>query len=150
MKKLLILAFCAVFLVVWAGCTYVVINKEEIPTPEMALELTAILNGISYGRYYEEGVFDCSNQTAFLYDVLTTKGYKCEIMMATFSIWTIGSGHAWLIAGKEDKKFWIEAVMKKIVQPDFYDEFPVRICVYSLKFLRVLFAIFGYPHEWDY
>ncbi len=150
MKKLLILAFCVAFLAACAGCVYTAINKEEIPTPEMVGELTMILDEISYGRYYEVNVFDCSNQTAFLYDVLTTKGYRCEIMMGAVSIWKIGGGHAWLIAEKEGKKFWIEPTMRKIVQPDFYDEFPVRICVYSLKFLRVLFIIFGYPYEWDY
>lgn len=149
-KLLLLLAVCLALTV--AGDSRPVPNFQEIPL-EMYWELGDILKGINYREWkHEANVFDCSNQTAYLYDYLTARGYECEIMGGTDSLWNFlkGESHVWLIASRGGKRFWIDPVVKSIVAPSYYDEYFIKVHLGYLKTAKILFAIIGFPREWDY
>ena len=145
MRRIIILAVLIFFA---AGCVYMNTRKGEKPTVKMKAELQTLLNSVSYSPHSNErSVFDCSNKTAYLYDFLTRRGYNCTIMTGANSA---NEWHAWLIAEKKGKKFWIESTLKLIVWPGYFQEYTLRFSFRSLKEVKRLAAIIGFGGDWDY
>ncbi len=132
-------------------------SAEEMPDAEMIQELDELLTSISYPKKYEMDVFDCSNETAYMYDFLTGRGYECDIILGAESIRklifgsTIGRGHAWIIAKKYSKKFWIEATSKIVSPMSWYDDYFWKLRFHSLEELKQFWKFWNLPDgEWDY
>ncbi len=128
---------------------YFIVAGMERPDASAAAELHKIIREISRPWEYELGVFDCSNQAAFLYDYLSLKGYKCEIFIGWRPWWR---WHSWLIAEKDGKKFWIEVTLKEIVSADYYREYLIvyRGSLSAIKKLSKAFIFFDYSREWEF
>ncbi len=153
MKKMsLIGAIFVLFLI--AACVYSALKPDEKTDINEYQKLQSILDKISYrGCWdYQLGVFDCSNQTAFLYNFLTAEKYKCKIIfgISLSSIFTASGWHVWLIAEKNGKKFWVESTTKQIVFPDAFKYYDVKICLGSLKQAKKLSRLIGLSNQWDY
>lgn len=153
MKKMsLIGAIFALFLI--TACVHLALKPDEKANVDESQKLQNILDEISYrGCWeYQLGVFDCSNQTALLYNLLTMDGYKCEIIFGInfSSIFTSSGWHVWLIAEKTGKRFWVESVTKQIVSPDAFKHYIIQIRLGSLKQAKRLSRIIGLSHQWDY
>ncbi len=155
MRKFLLFFLVGLFL---PGCVHSPLKPDEKPTPEMTASLQELLNDVSYGGWiYEMGIFDCSNESAFLYDYLTEKGYQCEIVVGIpYYFWRLAGWargiHVWLIVKKEGKKFLVEATFKEVVCEDFYQNkgYFIQISFKSLKTAKKISKIlskFGLCHE---
>lgn len=156
----------SLILLLFAGCAHLAINPgfslkpEEAPAKEEIEELNALLDAVVYPRKYEVGVFDCSNMTAYMYDFLTGKNYKCTIVLGTTSLWRlifgdelVGRDHAWLIVQKNGKKFLVESTSRVIGTPDWYDDYFWQLRFNSLKELKRFWRRkrWHLPRgEWDY
>lgn len=150
---------CLVLFFFLTGCAHLEVKPEEIPSADEIAELQKVLDEISYrGCWdYQLEVFDCSNQSAFLYNMLMIEGYKSNIIFGINpSSLSLPEGwHAWLIASKNGKKFWIEPTVKGVVTPDNYRRYAVKIRLGSLKrakrITRIIFIIdWFFPKQWDY
>lgn len=152
MKRLFLTALvCFLFLTIYVHLEKRSEEKPDAEKPDAAaiLELQKLLDSISYRSWeFQEDVFDCSNESAFLYDFLTGHDYKCEIVMG-FN-WRILPGHSWVIAKKGGKKFWIESTKKKIVPLASFGTYIIRLHFSSLGKLQDFYNRIGFPHEWDY
>ncbi len=132
-------------------------SPEEIPDAEMTQELNELLAGVSYPRKYEIDFFDCSNETAYMYDFLTGRRYECEIILGSESIRRLifggerGRGHAWIIAKKHGKKFWVESTAKVVYMTLWYDDYFWKLRFYSLDEVKRFWQFWHLPDgEWDY
>ncbi|MBU1092055.1 hypothetical protein KKA27_04310 [Patescibacteria group bacterium] len=142
-----VLLFIGLFFV--TNCASLKVKKENIPDKKAVLELIKILDKVDYKRKTKLGFFDCSNQSALLYDLLTQKGYKCKIMVgAKFVI--DDESHAWIVAEKDKKVFFVEPTLKRIANPHYYEKFIIRVQFETLKEVRELFSTFGFSDEWEY
>ncbi|MDP3051910.1 MAG: hypothetical protein Q8N42_00185 [bacterium] len=155
MRKFLLFFLVGLFL---SGCAHSPLKPDEKPTPEMTTSLQELLDNASYGgRTYEMGIFDCSNESALLYDYLTEKGYQCEIVVGIpYYFWRLAGWvcdiHVWLIVKKDGKKFWVDPTFKEVVCEDFYQNegYFVQITLGSLKNAKKISKIlskFGLCHE---
>ena len=140
--------FLTVIALMIVGCVHlpIIINEEEKPSIHAIAELTLFLEEVSRSWEYEKYIFDCSNMSAFLYDYLSKKGYKCKIMMGWKPLWR---WHVWLVAEKDGKNFWIESVYKEIA---CIHSFGGYLVLYSgsLKKVKKFFEIINFSHEWKY
>ena len=164
MKRLVFVsAVLFLFFSALTGCVHLAINPdlslkpEEMPTAEEIGELNSLLDTVVYSRQYEMDVFDCSNMTAFMYDFLTARNYKCVIISGTTSLWRLlfggelGRGHDWIIAEKNGKKFWVEATSRSIAPSNWYDEYFWQLHFNSLKEAKKFWRGWHLPKgEWDY
>lgn len=155
MKRLFLSAvICILFLS--GGCAGINLNvKDTEKRAEEKMKLIKILDEISYPRSFEENVFDCSNQTALLYDFLTQKGYKCTIIAGwtflSFFGFTTDGAHAWLAAEKNGEKFWVSPIGKTVVPFESYQKYWIRLYFYSLKEAKEHSKIMGWGFkEWEY
>jgi len=125
------------------------ISGNEKPDAEATAELNKILEEVSYPRDYELGVFDCSNQSAFLYDYLALKEYNCKIMIGWKLWWR---WHSWLIAEKDGKEFWIEPTRKEIVCAHYYEWYftAYRGSLQGIRKIAKIFNIISPSKEWEY
>ena len=141
-------AVLMVIMLMAVGCVHlpIIINEEENPDSEAVAELTKLLDGISYPGEYKFGFFDCSNESALLYDYLSQKGYKCKIMVGWKPLWR---WHSWLIAEKNGKKFWIESTKKEIVCTHSFAEYLI-VYAGSLEIIKKISIITGSSREWKY
>jgi hypothetical protein len=144
-KIILLIAICALFWIV--SCASLEIKQSERPDIETIIEFEKILREISQPWEYEKNVFDCTNQTAYLYDYLTQKGYACKIIVGWKLLW---KWHAWLIAEKDGKKFLVESVYRISVSPDYFKDCIIRIRFNSLEKAKKVYKLFGSLGEWDY
>jgi len=131
------------------SCASLKTKKENWPSIEEILELENILNKVDYGRKYKENVFDCSNQTAFLYDFLTKKGYKCKIMFGS-TLLAGDKNHVWLVVEKNRKIFFVESTLKKIIHPYYLKIYILRIEFDSLEEAKGSILFLGTSNEWKY
>ena len=161
MKRLVFVSVVLIFLLS-AGCSHLAIKPdlslrpEEVPDKNETEELNSLLDTVVYSKQYELDVFDCSNMTACVYDFLTARNYKCVIILGTNSLWRLifggelGRGHAWIIAKKNGKKFWVEATSRSIAPSDWYDEYFWQLHFNSLKELKEFWIRWNLPEgEWD-
>ncbi|MCF7835984.1 MAG: hypothetical protein K9M15_02590 [Candidatus Marinimicrobia bacterium] len=146
MGKVVSLLLCIFFLVC---CSSLEIKKENYPSDQERKELEYILKHLDYGRPYKEGVFDCSNQSALLYDFLSARDYKCKIIVG-FEQLIGGVRHAWVVAEKNGKIFIIEPVYKCLVTTNRYKGYTLQIEFDSLENLRSFCSFFGFENEWKY
>lgn len=159
-RRYLPVILIAFFLTAGACCPYYFVNKAgETDAADLAAELQKILDQTKFYPYSDKrSVFDCSNSTALLYDILTAKGYRCEIITGIDSFMffirvfdgNVDNGHAWLIAEKEGHKFWIESTLKMIMPPSFFRKYFVRLRFETLEDARYFFKLLGCEDEWAY
>lgn len=153
MKKSIILTLLLALIAMFLSCATLRVSKDQRPSEKEAKELQAILDTISYGKKFEMDVFDCSNMSAYVFDFLTKKDYKCSIINgydSRFSIFKRGNWHGWVEARKNGKIFYVETTAKKVVKSEFYDYFHLKFRFDSLEQLRKLTKIFGREKEWEY
>lgn len=165
MKKIFF-GLAALVFVLAISCAHLRINpdwsspKDEIPTKNEIDELNALLQTVSFPQELEMNVFDCSNSTAYMYDFLTAKGYKCTIATGVESLWRLifggplGRGHAWLIAEKNGKKFIVESTTRIVADPRDYKEYFWQMRFDSPEEAKNFWKNWGLsegsPGEWDY
>ncbi len=148
MKTLMKSAVLAAVMLTVIGCVHLPImrEQEEKPSNEAIAELIFLLEAISYHREYQKYIFDCSNMSAFLYDYLSQKGYKCKIMAGWKPLWR---WHSWLVAEKNGKKFWIESIRKEIVCTHYFEWYFVAYSG-SLEMIKKISERIGFSYEWKY
>ncbi|MDP3051933.1 MAG: hypothetical protein Q8N42_00310 [bacterium] len=141
-------AVLAAVMLMIAGCVHLPITREqeEKPSDEAIAELTLLLEAIPHSWQYQKHVFDCSNMSAFLYDYLSQKGYKCRIMTSWKPLWR---WHTWLVAEKKGKKFWIESTKKEIVCTHYFEWHFIAYSG-SLEMIKKISKIIGFSDEWKY
>ena len=140
--------FLTVIALMIVGCVHlpIIINEEEKPSIHAIAELTLLLEEVSRSWEYEKYIFDCSNMSAFLYDYLSKKGYKCKIMMGWKPLWR---WHVWLVAEKDGKKFWIESIGRKVACTHNFEWYFVFYSG-SLETIKEIFNSIGFSYEWKY
>jgi len=106
---------------------------KERPTEKEINELQSFIDIAPYdNNVYKPWLNDCSNQSAALFGFLSDKGYKCTLVVgARFDM-----VHVWLIARKNKKKFFIQAVDKKIGDASDFSSYFLRLHFNSLKTAR--------------
>jgi len=147
-----------IFALVFAGIAYFwrlnsPVKDEELPTYKMVQKLDALLNRAPYNPDdYKSGIFDCSNESALLYDFLTAHGYNCTAVIGVkfdrklFSV----VFHAWVIAEKEGKKMRVDASMKEVMYQKYFKNYFVLAHFKSLLMLQILATLCFFPNEWNY
>lgn len=166
MKRFFLLFVVVFLLFQLSACAHLKIKPdmwfvpEETPDKRMIEELNGLLNAVSYPKKYELDVFDCSNMSAYMHDFLTARGYKCAIFLGTTSLRRLifgkgdfGRGHAWLLAEKHGKKFWVEATARLIAPPDWYEPYCWQLRFNSLEELKEFWKSWHLPEgewAWDY
>ena len=129
------------------------VKDEELPTYKMVTELTELLEDAPYEiSDYRIGVFDCSNESALLYDFLTARGYHSTVVIGVWFEWKWFPVilHSWIIVEKKGKKIWVEASRKEVVYQGYFRDYFVLAHFKSLLMLRILTMLFFFPNEWNY
>ena len=149
-KRFLLCLFLGLFC--WCSCAHFGPGQKEGVYPEEVMDLLMDLNKISYWPYrFVEHEFDCSNMAALLYDLLTDRGYKCQLVIGLNILKFFKSAHVWLIVEHKGKEFLVDAVSKAVVKKSFFIKYVFRKKFSSLKELRQCHIKHsGNPNEWEY
>ncbi len=142
------------------GCAHLKIKPEETPAFEERVQLNVLLSEVSYPEHKYD-VYDCSNMSAYLYDFLTARGYRCVLYLGALNPGQLifgdaygDHGHAWLSAEKNGKIFFVESTIKIVMPPDWYDHYSLRLRFDSLDAVKKFWKRTGlslfFKNEWEY